>query len=533
MRGGRAYVVLRMDGQVPHGDLLSVTLRRARTHLVFLCVVAPMACGDSRRLVEPLETCATPPCPVVWRPSGNPHRVNATVQLDQLVIEPGTVVEFGQAGRLELIKLEINGTEESPVQLGPATEGGRWGGIEIYFGSGAIRHAIIDGGGIVVGNGALRVEHTTIRRAAGAAIALGRRTTMYIRGGAIEDNGGSGIVTLFEFHLGSTVVFEEAVRITRNGRYPLAVPLVSLRGLMSEEDVHAMLIGNARDTLIAFAGSTWGAQNVPAGELILRKSLPVRAHVACSGPAIGPMTMLPGALLVLEGGQCSPPIPGRVLPTMAGTAEEPATMYGNNLTFGVEAGDTARVVHARLHNVFVWSTTTPVAIEDSELDHVTLRLEAPGSRLLRVRSVRGGGPALPQYNFGTFPAITLGSHGRIEHTIVEDARYDAVIVTGDDVVISDCTIRGSAGHGVRVEQGSARVEHCNLEANTGDGVHNVTTNIIDARYNWWGDGAGPLGGNGDGVSANVLYEPYATAPLTHLSFARRPAAPPPRRPVVP
>jgi hypothetical protein len=503
-----------------------------------------MACGDERRLVEPLDTCEsppctaeppqceTPPCPVVWRPSGNPHRVDAIVQADHLVIEAGTVVEFGPAGGLKLITLEINGAAESPVQLRASSEGGQWRGIDIGpFGSGVIRHALIDGGGIVVGNSAFRVEHTTIRRAAGPGIWLGRRTVMYIRGGVIEDNGGTGITTLFEWFHGSTVVFEEAVRITRNGGYPLAVPLVSLRGPLSEEHTQAMLTGNARDTIRVFVASTWGSHR-PTGDIILRSTLPVHAELECGGASTLPsLTMLPGSELVLSGRDCTPSLSGpRFLPEIAGTANDPVMIRGGGLTLTLPAVDTAHVRHARLADLKIRSGATPLVIEDSDLDSVTLLLTARGSRIARVRSARGGSLPSPD---SVQAAVTLGSSTRMEHTLLEDARYDAVLVTGDDVVISNCTIRGSAGHGVRVEQGSARVEHCNLEANTGDGVHNVTTNIIDARYNWWGDAAGPLGASGDGVSANVLSEPYATAPLTHLSFARRPAAPPPRSPVVP
>jgi hypothetical protein len=42
---------------------------------------------------------------------------------------------------------------------------------------------------------------------------------------------------------------------------------------------------------------------------------------------------------------------------------------------------------------------------------------------------------------------------------------------------------------------------------------NVTPDTVDARDNWWGDPAGPLGPGGDGVAGNVVYEPWRSEPV--------------------
>ncbi|MDY0336926.1 MAG: right-handed parallel beta-helix repeat-containing protein [Candidatus Cloacimonadaceae bacterium] len=40
------------------------------------------------------------------------------------------------------------------------------------------------------------------------------------------------------------------------------------------------------------------------------------------------------------------------------------------------------------------------------------------------------------------------------------------------------------------------------------GVQTITTNTIDASYNWWGDINGPTTRNGDAISGNISYLPY-------------------------
>jgi hypothetical protein len=43
------------------------------------------------------------------------------------------------------------------------------------------------------------------------------------------------------------------------------------------------------------------------------------------------------------------------------------------------------------------------------------------------------------------------------------------------------------------------------------GVQTITTNTIDASYNWWGDINGPTTRNGDAISGNISYLPIETS----------------------
>jgi hypothetical protein len=57
--------------------------------------------------------------------------------------------------------------------------------------------------------------------------------------------------------------------------------------------------------------------------------------------------------------------------------------------------------------------------------------------------------------------------------------------------------------------------------------YTAPANVIDATHNWWGDISGPsvVGyGSGDGVSANVVYEPWHSAGFVANTYTARQAA---------
>ena len=63
------------------------------------------------------------------------------------------------------------------------------------------------------------------------------------------------------------------------------------------------------------------------------------------------------------------------------------------------------------------------------------------------------------------------------------------------------------------------VHHNSIYGNIGSGVHNQDTRVdnrLDATNNWWGAANGPGGegpGDGDDVSENVLFDPWAESPF--------------------
>ena len=106
----------------------------------------------------------------------------------------------------------------------------------------------------------------------------------------------------------------------------------------------------------------------------------------------------------------------------------------------------------------------------------------------------------------------LHSGASLSNARIEQSLVDGIVVEGDDVSIQGCTITTSAQHGIHVTAGAPLIRSCNIADNSGDGIHNVGAGEVDALLNWWGDAAGPLGPEGDGVFGSVLYDPFLLAP---------------------
>jgi hypothetical protein len=58
----------------------------------------------------------------------------------------------------------------------------------------------------------------------------------------------------------------------------------------------------------------------------------------------------------------------------------------------------------------------------------------------------------------------------------------------------------------------ALIHDCAIEANRLPGVQYAGSGVVDARFNWWGDPAGPFGPGGDRVEGNVDYSSFLTEP---------------------
>ena len=112
----------------------------------------------------------------------------------------------------------------------------------------------------------------------------------------------------------------------------------------------------------------------------------------------------------------------------------------------------------------------------------------------------GDGVQIYDYDFGS----GVGTHGSIN-------------IVGNQIINST-----GPSSGVRIRSGTSVagivVNYNNISGNTLYGVNNEDTGTLDAENNWWGatDGPGAPGGtgSGDGVSANVDYDPFAKALVT-------------------
>ena len=100
-------------------------------------------------------------------------------------------------------------------------------------------------------------------------------------------------------------------------------------------------------------------------------------------------------------------------------------------------------------------------------------------------------------------------------TIESDTVRAPLLISEGSATISSCRITGSSVAGARVEaaaDSAVSLTGCDIHDNAGAGVHNLSPHAVAAEQNWWGDPAGPLGPDGDGVSGSVDYEPYRTEP---------------------
>jgi hypothetical protein len=113
------------------------------------------------------------------------------------------------------------------------------------------------------------------------------------------------------------------------------------------------------------------------------------------------------------------------------------------------------------------------------------------------------------------PSLSLANDARADQTVVRGAGPAGVGISGSNVTLTNCSITGGAGDGVWVGFGdNVQIRNCVIENNTGMGVANMglraPTARVDARFNWWGDPAGPVGPAGDGVGGDVDYSSHLT-----------------------
>jgi len=101
---------------------------------------------------------------------------------------------------------------------------------------------------------------------------------------------------------------------------------------------------------------------------------------------------------------------------------------------------------------------------------------------------------------------------RIEGCEVRDWPDDGIHFNGaiTDLQIVDNYIHENGGDGIEFAQAPAGTVHIYgnaFRSNTGSGIKAVSGSVT-AEYNEWGDIAGPIGTNGDGVSGSVDYDPW-------------------------
>lgn len=114
--------------------------------------------------------------------------------------------------------------------------------------------------------------------------------------------------------------------------------------------------------------------------------------------------------------------------------------------------------------------------------------------------------------------VIHGSSSDIENegNEIYDASAGIVVDGTDNITISRDEIHNNF-YGIQIQPGSTpEIHHNKIYDNTDKGIHNAQEGAVsvNATFNWWGDASGPehssnSGGEGDEVTDNVLFEPWA------------------------
>ncbi|MFZ1708673.1 MAG: DUF11 domain-containing protein, partial [Anaerolineae bacterium] len=175
---------------------------------------------------------------------------------------------------------------------------------------------------------------------------------------------------------------------------------------------------------------------------------------------------------------------------------------------------------------------------------------SPGSNLA-VRNVLTGEVRLEEstvslvqatsgvYQYADYGLYVDNSHMTISNTLFtsngnNSADYGLYATgAGSQITLSAARFDSNSGYGLRLHNGQASMRCGGASSNGSDGVYitggafdvlgaalsgngsyglrNTSASSVDARYNWWGAADGPGGsgpGSGNGVSSNVLYDPW-------------------------
>lgn len=531
----------------------------------FRCIVAialvGAACGDDHvgPDPDPADPCSAGGGLVhtgqagteLWRPADNPHRVPGTLEIaGTLTIEPGVLVCLGADAAVIIAShdatIVARGTAAAPIVFTALEPDRPWAGIHAdaectnppcIVTSAVISNARIEHArhGIVTGAftridsvhfrqircTAARVEHIARSRVDSAGLdgcpaveiglgasrgasdtfedvtivgsggdglsvrSFGLTTSdapagsLSILGGRIDESAGVGLRFAPQYR-GASVLAARPVHVSGGGAEAVWAPLGAVAKIWPTVPAQDGLRGNASDTVVV-----WG-DAAEAGAIVLGPAVvwQTRSNFLQQDVSWGTGTELrlePGAQLDLREDLRGT---GAFIANGAGGA--PVTITGAGaILLQCESIESSCDHGSRLTN------TRLDGVQLTSRQHIVLDT---------VHAVRS------RLEIG-------GTASRVMNIIVEDALGPAFILLSD-VRVSGCTVRNNAFYGIIVRESAtgATISSCTFESNRNAGVWNVGPAPLDARFNWWGDPAGPNGVNGDGVQGNVLYEPWLDAP---------------------
>lgn len=144
--------------------------------------------------------------------------------------------------------------------------------------------------------------------------------------------------------------------------------------------------------------------------------------------------------------------------------------------------------------------------------------------------ITANGVTVTAGSLGSAVCVPTGGSNGIDVTAgLSDITIEGIEIDGADgadginfagavtnVAIRDMFIHDLDGDGidfVASPSGTVEIKGNLFLNNAGLGINNEGSGSVDATYNAWGDVAGPTGPEGDGVSANVTYDPWTHVDL--------------------
>lgn len=317
-----------------------------------------------------------------------------------------------------------------------------------------------------------------------------------LQGGRIENSQSTGLY--FDSHyVGDILIDARPLRILGSRGNPVNAPLPIVLHLWPTRSAQDSLLDNPNDTLVV-----WGI--AVSGEMVARPGVTWRfePNIHLVYHELGAATSLriePGGYFA-AGSTNSIRLSGAF--ESAGTASQPARISGGFIRLLCESACRAR------NTSYTWFDNVYLSADANRtFDHLTATNSAidfgQGSQITNS-VLSGSNPAIST-------SLSIRSDTRIDSTVIRDSKHTGLVLSGDNITITNSTITGNEGNGVSVNGGTnVQIHNSVFENNVGVGVSGGQSNPVDARFNWWGDPAGPMGPSGDGVSGNVDFSGFLT-----------------------
>ena len=480
-----------------------------------------------------------------WTPLNGPHFITDTLRVaHRLIIEAGTVVH-ARPGAMLLVhrggSLKAVGRADQRIRFlavdtvqgwlgitasGTNTEAGgtlefdyvdvEHGDVGVGFQSGAnidhsyfrrasvasggnfanvtLRNSVVEDGDVSISNGTF--EETIIRR---GILAFGPAQpgsgSVIINGGRVEDSPGVALT------IGSMSIFRvpnitvlKAPEIVRSRGGIATMPVSNFFAIWPTPASQAGLRDNVDRT-----ANLWSiGSSIPHEHLHLSSHVEWKLTTMIGVREIKSLTLDPGTTVIPD-----PFIRVTGPVSASGTAAQPITIRCEmSVRCGITLAGSApsRISNATFVNAYL------VGADSVHLDRINSNsyVAIGNGSSIRDSEIHD----VTTSYFVPTAALTLGDNVKAERVVIRRVRTPdnaaAIAIRGNNVQVLQCDVVDNANDGIVVSAGTnVQVHDCNIENNGSFGLSNLTTAVVDASRNWWGDPAGPNVGNASRVGGPV------------------------------